>query len=81
MRGKCTRCVIVAQRQSSPTTLCVVFFSDSCFASLCVCAHCSARLWDDGVIKPKDSRTVLGLALAASRHNPGGPSKFGVFRM
>ena len=43
--------------------------------------YASARLWDDGVIKPADSRRVLGLALAAARHNPGGPTKFGVFRM
>jgi len=43
--------------------------------------YASARLWDDGVIKPADTRMVLGLALAASRNNPGGPTKFGVFRM
>ena len=42
----------------------------------------SARLWDDGVIEPKDTRTVLGLALRASTaYSPPEPTKFGVFRM
>jgi 3-methylcrotonyl-CoA carboxylase beta subunit len=41
----------------------------------------SARLWDDGVIDPADTRRVLGLGLAASLNAPLEPTKFGVFRM
>ncbi|KAJ2834873.1 Methylcrotonoyl-CoA carboxylase beta chain, mitochondrial [Coemansia sp. 'formosensis'] len=41
----------------------------------------SARLWDDGVIRPQDTRRVLGLALAATRNAPVGATDFGVFRM
>ncbi|KAJ1908079.1 Methylcrotonoyl-CoA carboxylase beta chain, mitochondrial [Tieghemiomyces parasiticus] len=41
----------------------------------------SARLWDDGVIDPADTRRVLGLALSASLNAPIQPTKFGVFRM
>lgn len=41
----------------------------------------SARLWDDGVINPRDTRTVLGLALSASLNAPIEKTKFGVFRM
>ncbi|KAI1731401.1 carboxyl transferase domain-containing protein [Ditylenchus destructor] len=42
----------------------------------------SARLWDDGVIDPKDTRKVLGLALHASMTNASmEDTKFGVFRM
>ncbi|XP_066926039.1 methylcrotonoyl-CoA carboxylase beta chain, mitochondrial-like [Clytia hemisphaerica] len=41
----------------------------------------SARLWDDGVIDPKDTRTVLGLAVSASLNAKIQPTKFGVFRM
>ncbi len=43
--------------------------------------YASARLWDDGVIDPADTRRVLALGLAASRHAPIPESKFGVFRM
>ncbi len=43
--------------------------------------HASARLWDDGVIDPKDTRRVLGLSLAASLNKPIEEMKFGVFRM
>jgi len=43
--------------------------------------YASARLWDDGVIDPQDTRRVLGLALAAVRHGPQEPTQFGVFRM
>ncbi len=43
--------------------------------------HASARLWDDGIIDPADTRRVLALALAASRQSPGGETRFGVFRM
>lgn len=43
----------------------------------------SARLWDDGVIRPQDTRRVLGLGLAAALNNPisDTPTSFGVFRM
>ena len=41
----------------------------------------SARLWDDGVIDPADTRRVLGLAISASLNRPIGPTTFGVFRM
>jgi 3-methylcrotonyl-CoA carboxylase beta subunit len=43
--------------------------------------YSTARLWDDGVIDPLDTRRVLGLALAAGRHAPAEPTRFGVFRM
>jgi 3-methylcrotonyl-CoA carboxylase beta subunit len=41
----------------------------------------SARLWDDGIIDPADTRRVLGLAISASLNRPIEPTKFGVFRM
>ncbi|MEO5671991.1 MAG: carboxyl transferase domain-containing protein [Ramlibacter sp.] len=41
----------------------------------------SARLWDDGVIDPADTRRVLALGLSASLNAPIGEPKFGVFRM
>jgi 3-methylcrotonyl-CoA carboxylase beta subunit len=41
----------------------------------------SARLWDDGVIDPADTRMVLGLGLSASLNAPIPDTKFGVFRM
>jgi 3-methylcrotonyl-CoA carboxylase beta subunit len=41
----------------------------------------SARLWDDGVIDPADTRMVLGLSLSASLNAPIEDTKFGVFRM
>jgi 3-methylcrotonyl-CoA carboxylase beta subunit len=43
--------------------------------------YASARLWDDGVIAPKDTRKILGLSLYATQNAPIIPSKFGVFRM
>ena len=43
--------------------------------------YASARLWDDGVIDPADSRRVLGLALSAALNAPVEQTKFGVFRM
>ena len=43
--------------------------------------YSSARLWDDGVIDPADTRTVLGLAISASTNAPIRESRFGVFRM
>jgi 3-methylcrotonyl-CoA carboxylase beta subunit len=41
----------------------------------------SARLWDDGIIDPADTRQVLGLAISASLNAPIEPTKFGVIRM
>ena len=41
----------------------------------------SARLWDDGVIDPADTRQVLGLGLSASLNAPIEKTPFGVFRM
>ena len=41
----------------------------------------SARLWDDGVIDPADSRKVLGLSLSAALNAPIERTKFGIFRM
>lgn len=43
--------------------------------------YSSARLWDDGVIDPIDTRKVLGLAISASLNAPILPTKFGLFRM
>lgn len=43
--------------------------------------YSTARLWDDGVIDPKDTRTVLGLALSAAANAPLEQSGYGVFRM
>ncbi len=43
--------------------------------------YASARLWDDGVIDPADTRMVLGLSISASLNRPIGESRFGVFRM
>jgi 3-methylcrotonyl-CoA carboxylase beta subunit len=43
--------------------------------------YASARLWDDGVIDPADTRRVLGLGLHASLNAPIEPTRFGLFRM
>jgi 3-methylcrotonyl-CoA carboxylase beta subunit len=43
--------------------------------------YASARLWDDGIIDPADTRRVLGLGLSASLNAPIEPARFGVFRM
>ncbi|OZG73382.1 methylcrotonoyl-CoA carboxylase [Hahella sp. CCB-MM4] len=43
--------------------------------------YASARLWDDGIIAPADTRRVLGLAISASLNAPISDTKFGVFRM
>ncbi len=43
--------------------------------------YSSARLWDDGVVDPADSRRLLGLAISASLNAPIEPTRFGVFRM
>jgi len=41
----------------------------------------TARLWDDGILDPAETRNALALALAASLGAPIGPMKYGVFRM
>ncbi|WP_322779367.1 carboxyl transferase domain-containing protein [Frankia sp. Cas4] len=43
--------------------------------------YSTARLWDDGVIDPLDTRTVLGLALSVAANAPLEPVRYGVFRM
>ena len=44
--------------------------------------YATARLWDDGVIDPADTRSVLGQALAVAMNAPAPPpTKFGIFRM
>jgi 3-methylcrotonyl-CoA carboxylase beta subunit len=44
--------------------------------------YATARIWDDGIIDPADTRMVLGLALAAGGNAPApAPTRFGVFRM
>ncbi|NIJ70091.1 carboxyl transferase domain-containing protein [Xanthomonas sp. 60] len=43
--------------------------------------YASARLWDDGIIDPADTRRVLALALSASLNAPARETRFGVFRM
>ena len=44
--------------------------------------YASARLWDDGVIDPVDTRRVLGQAISASLNNPrDSETPYGVFRM
>jgi acetyl-CoA carboxylase carboxyltransferase component len=42
----------------------------------------TGRLWDDGIIDPRDTRTVLGIAMSAVHSGPvEGTTAFGVFRM
>jgi 3-methylcrotonyl-CoA carboxylase beta subunit len=43
--------------------------------------YSTARLWDDGIIDPADTRTVLGLALSVCANAPLGAVSYGVFRM
>jgi 3-methylcrotonyl-CoA carboxylase beta subunit len=43
--------------------------------------YSTARIWDDGVIDPADTRRVLGLALSAAANAPLEPISYGVFRM
>ena len=43
--------------------------------------YATARLWDDGVIDPADTRMVLGLGLSAALNAEIPDTKFGVFRM
>jgi 3-methylcrotonyl-CoA carboxylase beta subunit len=43
--------------------------------------YSTARLWDDGVIDPVDTRTMLALGLSAAYNAPIPDARFGVFRM
>ncbi len=43
--------------------------------------YASARIWDDGIIDPADTRRVLGLSIGASLNAPIGDTKFGLFRL
>ncbi len=43
--------------------------------------HASARLWDDGIIDPADTRKVLALGLAAAANAPIVHGRHGIFRM
>jgi 3-methylcrotonyl-CoA carboxylase beta subunit len=43
--------------------------------------YATARLWDDGVIDPADTRRLLALGLSASLNTPIPETKFGLFRM
>jgi 3-methylcrotonyl-CoA carboxylase beta subunit len=43
--------------------------------------YASARLWDDGIIDPAETRRVLGLSLSATLNAPIPETRFGVFRM
>ncbi len=43
--------------------------------------YATARLWDDGIIDPRDTRRVLGLGLSATQNAPPEDTAFGVFRM
>jgi 3-methylcrotonyl-CoA carboxylase beta subunit len=43
--------------------------------------YASARLWDDGVVDPADTRRVLGLSISAALNKPLEATRFGVFRM
>ena len=43
--------------------------------------YASARLWDDGIIDPAETRMVLGLSISAALNAPLEPTQFGVFRM
>ena len=43
--------------------------------------YSTARLWDDGIIDPLDTRRVIALGLEAAAHAPQPPTRFGIFRM
>ena len=43
--------------------------------------YSTARLWDDGIIDPVDTRKMLAMGIAASLNQPFPPLQFGVFRM
>lgn len=43
--------------------------------------YATARLWDDGIIEPTETRTTLALAFASTATSPANDSRFGIFRM
>ena len=43
--------------------------------------YSTARLWDDGIIDPVDTRKMLAMGIAAALNQPFPPQQFGVFRM
>ncbi len=43
--------------------------------------YATSRLWDDGIIDPKDTRMVLSLGLSISKNKPNNTSSYGIFRM
>jgi acetyl-CoA carboxylase carboxyltransferase component len=43
--------------------------------------YATARLWDDGIIDPLDTRRVLAMGISAALHAPIPETRFGVFRM
>ena len=43
--------------------------------------YASGRLWDDGIIEPESTRSVIGLSLSAALNQPIDNTDFGVFRM
>jgi 3-methylcrotonyl-CoA carboxylase beta subunit len=43
--------------------------------------YATARLWDDGILDPAETRAALALALSAACNAPVPPARFGVFRM
>jgi 3-methylcrotonyl-CoA carboxylase beta subunit len=43
--------------------------------------YASARLWDDGIVDPAETRLVLALSISAALNAPIEPTRFGVFRM
>jgi acetyl-CoA carboxylase carboxyltransferase component len=43
--------------------------------------YSTARLWDDGILDPAQTRTALALAISPAYNAPIPPPKFGVFRM
>jgi acetyl-CoA carboxylase carboxyltransferase component len=43
--------------------------------------YATARLWDDGIVDPLDTRQMLALGLSAAANAPLPPTRFGVFRM
>ncbi|KAJ8974047.1 hypothetical protein NQ317_008988 [Molorchus minor] len=43
--------------------------------------YSTARLWDDGIIDPKDTRKILGLSIAAALNREIDNTNFGIFRM
>ena len=45
------------------------------------CYYSSARIWDDGIIMPSDTRKILGLSLQIALNKEMEDTKFGVFRM